>query len=144
MTRPTRVLALLLATAAVLGCANLFAPGAPSGFDGWFHLERPDRATSIRFAQAGVFELRDLGCTDPTSLELTWADTGANGVVVPNLVGPPVFTSDGQGDLIASPALYTTDGGVEIWHPGARCFTCGGPDAGPYACDNPTFQDAGP
>ena len=69
MSRRTRVLALLLAAAAVVGCANLFAPGAPSGFDGWFHLERPDRATNIRFAQGGVFELRDLGCTEPTSLD---------------------------------------------------------------------------
>jgi hypothetical protein len=143
MSRRTRVPALLLATAAVVGC-NLFAPGAPSGFAGWFHLQRPDRATSILFAQGGVFELRDLGCTEPSSMQLSWEDTGTDGVVVPNLAGPPVFTSDGQGDLIASPAVYTTDGGVEVWHPGASCFICGGPDAGPYACDNPSLQNGGP
>jgi len=137
-------LALLLLGVAVAGCSNLFAPGLPSGFAGWFHLERPDRATNIQFAQAGIFEIRDFACTLPTTLDLTWADTGAGGVVVPSLVGPPVFTSDGQGNLIATPAVYTTDGGVEVWHPGAWCFICGGPDAGPFACDNPSLQDGGP
>src|SRR5262249_42173616 len=42
----------LLSAVAVAGCSSLFA-GVPSGFAGWFHLERPDRATNIQFAQAG-------------------------------------------------------------------------------------------
>ena len=48
-----------------------------------------------------------------------------------------------QGNLLANPGVYTLDGGTETWKPGANCFLCA-PDGGPYACDNPIVQDAGP
>jgi len=144
MRLPTASTALLLIGAVAVGCSNLFAPGLPAGFAGWFHVDRgPERVTSIRFSEGAVFQLRDYGCSNQGVLDLTWQDSGASAVVVPNLVGPPVFTSDGQGNLLANPGVYTSDGGTETWRPGASCFLCG-PDGGAYACDNPTVQDAGP
>ena len=133
----------LLVAAGAVGC-SLFAPGRPAGFDGWFHLDRgPDRATSLRFDDGAVFRLRNYGCANQEMLDLTWENSGASALVVPSLAGPPLFTSDGQGNLTASPGIYPTDGGVETWAAGARCFLCGA-DGGVYDCDNPTVQDAGP
>jgi hypothetical protein len=130
--------------AAALGCSSLFAPGRPAGFDGWFHIDRGiDRATSIRFDDGAIFRFRDYGCTNQDVLDTDWVDSGNGALVVPSLAGPPRFTSDGQGNLIASPGLFTFDGGVETWAPGARCFLCSA-DGGVYACDNPTVQDGGP
>jgi hypothetical protein len=143
MSRRSWVPGALLLAAAALSC-SLFTPGRPAGFDGWFHLDRgPDRATSLKFDDGSVFRLRNYGCANQESLDLSWEASGATALVVPNLAGPPVFTSDGQGNLVASPGLYTFDGGVETWAPGARCFLCDA-DGGVYACDNPTVQDAGP
>lgn len=130
--------------AAATGC-NIFAPSNPEGFQGWFHLDRgPDRATSILFDNGGAFHLRSYGCINQEVLDLSWELAGSNAVVVPNLPGPPLFTPDGQGNVTSSPPIYTTDGGVETWTPGARCFLCGGADGGVYACDTPAVQDAGP
>ena len=134
----------VVVAAAAIGC-NVFAPGRPDGFEGWFHLDRgPDRATSILFDNGGVFRLRSYGCTNQEVLDLSWDFSGGSALVVANLAGSPVFTADGQGNLTASPGIYTFDGGVETWAPGARCFLCGGTDGGVYACDNPSVQDAGP
>jgi len=40
----------------VVGC-NLLGETRPEGFDGWFHLDRADRATNIRFADPQIFQI---------------------------------------------------------------------------------------
>jgi hypothetical protein len=40
----------------VVGC-NLFGETRPEGFDGWFHLDRADRATNIRLADPQIFQI---------------------------------------------------------------------------------------
>jgi hypothetical protein len=121
----------------------LFGQTRPAGFDGWFHLERTDRATNIRFADPQIFEIRDFGCADQSATDQEWATGASDTLVAVQWPGSPTFSHDGdQGGLLAVPPLFTTDGGSEHWIPGARCMQCPPGDAGvSVVCD---FPDAGP
>jgi hypothetical protein len=129
-------LALVLAA-----CSNLFAPARPSGFDGWFHLDRSDVATNIRFADPGVLQVRVLDCTNEVSADQEWSSE-SDTVIATQWPGTPHFTHDSQGGLLASPGLYS--GTEEHWTPGALCAQCPPVDAGiTVACDSPAVRDGG-
>lgn len=125
----------------VVGC-NLFGETRPEGFDGWFHLDRADRVTNIRFADPQIFQIRDFGCGDQSAADQQWAIGNSDTLVAVQWPGSPTFSRDGdQGGLLAVPALFNTDAGSEHWVSGARCMQCPPGDAGvSVACD---FPDAG-
>lgn len=126
----------------VVGC-NLFGQKRPDGFDGWFHLDRLDRATNIRFADGQVFEVRDFGCADRSATDLSWASGVWDTLVAVDWPGSPTFSRDTvRGGLQAMPPLFPAQDASEHWTPGALCMQCQPGDAGvSVACDSP---DAGP
>jgi len=137
-----------LAAAAVLGLlagCNLFGGSGPSdGFAGWFHVDRPGRATSVAFATDYYAEVRDLGCDGVLNGDTPWTQDGDAIVLAQWAPPPPRFTVDPstQGALVASPGMY--DAGSEQWLPGATCLVCPAGDAGvAVACSEPAVQDAG-
>jgi hypothetical protein len=125
----------------VVGC-NFFGEPRPEGFDGWFHLDRTDRATNIRFANPQIFQIRDFGCADQSAADQEWAIGTSDTLVAVQWPGSPTFSRNGdQGGLDAVPPLFQ-DAGSEHWISGARCMQCPLGDAGvSVACD---FPDAGP
>jgi len=110
----------LLALGAVGGLAacNIFSgPEVPAGFDGWFHLDRPGRPTTIAFSAPDRTEIHDLGC-DGTQFGVTpWVEDDTGGVVLTQWGPEARFTLAGDAGtgaaLIASPGMYST--GAEQW-----------------------------
>jgi hypothetical protein len=138
-----------LATAAavgILGGCNLFggSTDAPTGFQGWFHTERPGRATSLAFTSGNLAVVRDLGCDGVLNGETPWTADG-DALVLDQWSGPPPrFTQDPstQGALVANPGMYGP--AQEQWLPGATCLVCPPGDAGvAVACDDPVVRDGG-
>ncbi|HZJ56343.1 MAG TPA: hypothetical protein VFD38_19530 [Myxococcaceae bacterium] len=137
-----------LVTAAVvvfLGGCNFFGGNidAPTGFQGWFHVERPGRATSLAFESSNIAEVRDLGCDGVLNGETPWTADG-DALVLAQWSGSPRFTQDPstQGALVANPGMYGPS--QERWLPGATCLVCPAGDAGvAVACDDPVVRDGG-
>jgi hypothetical protein len=130
----------------LLGGCNLFGGNSspPSGVSGWYHLERPGRATSLSFGDQNLAEVRDLGCDKVLNGETQWASDG-DAVVLPQWTTPPPrFTQalSADGGLVANPGMYGT--AQEAWLPGATCLVCPQGDAGvAVACDAPAVLDGG-
>lgn len=129
----------------ILGGCSFFGGSVspPSGFAGWFHVDRPGRATSVGFANDNVTEVRDLGCDQVLNGETAWTADG-DGVALSQWSGSPRFTQDPSdaGDLVASPGMYGT--ATEHWLPGATCLVCPRGDAGvAVACSEPSVLDGG-
>lgn len=137
---------LLAAGLAGLEACNVFGgtPTPPSGFEGWFHVDRPGRATNIAFeSTANLAEVRDLGCDRLLNGETPWAADG-EAVVLPQWSGAPRFTVDAsqQGVLLANPGMYGP--AQEQWLSGATCLVCPAGDAGvAVACTDPAVRDGG-
>ena len=141
-----RRVAVAVGAGALLAGCNLFGTSVPSGFDGFFHLDRPGRATSLNFVAPDLMQVRDLGCDGLVSSDQTWAADGDQAIVATDWPGQPRFTRDPDGQaLVASPGLYGPS--PERWVPGATCLTCAadaGADAGVVsACDLPAYRDGG-
>jgi len=139
--------ALLLAgVLGVLGACNLFGETStpPAGFEGWFHVDRPGRATSLLFSGPNnVTEVHDLGCDRLLNGETPWVVDGA-AVMLPQWSGSPRFTVDSsqQGVLLANPGMYGP--AQEQWLTGATCLICPAGDAGvAVACSEPAVRDGG-
>jgi hypothetical protein len=135
----------LAAALGLLGGCNFFGGSVdpPSGFQGWFHLDRPGRATSIAFASFNSVVVRDLGCDQVLSGETPWAADG-DAVVLTQWGNFPRFVQDPStsGALIANPGMYGT--AQEQWLSGATCLVCPAGDAGvAVACDDPVVRDGG-
>ena len=133
------------AVAALAGC-NVFGGSAdsPSGFEGWYHVDRPGRATSLAFGTYNLAEIRDLGCDQVLSGETPWASNGDAIVLTQWSTPAPSFTqsSTPDGGLVASPGMY--DAGPEQWLPGATCLVCPKGDAGvAVSCSEPVVIDGG-
>jgi hypothetical protein len=134
-----------VALAALPGC-NVFGGSAdpPTGFEGWYHLDRPGRATSLSFSTYNLAEVRDLGCDQVRNGETPWASDGST-VSLPQWSTPaPSFTqsSTPDGGLLANPGMYGT--AQEQWLPGATCLICPQGDAGvAVACSQPAVLDGG-
>ena len=130
----------------VLGGCNFFggSTSAPDGFAGWFHLDRPGRATSVAFAGDGLADVSDLGCDPLSGRTLTpWTADGA-AIVLAQWSGSPRFTQDPstQGALLANPGMYGP--AQEQWLPGGTCLVCPPGDAGvAVACSDPVVRDGG-
>ena len=134
------------AALALLGGCNFFGgtTEAPTGFQGWFHVDRPGRATSIFFVGDNLAEVRDLGCDGVLNAETPWAADGDTLVLTQWTTPSPRFTQDPstQGALVANPGVYGT--AEEHWLAGATCLECPADDAGvAVACDNPAVRDGG-
>lgn len=137
-----------LAAAAVLGLfggCNLFGGTTtpPDSFGGWFHVDRPGRATSLAFGGDNLAEVRDLGCDGVLDGETAWTADG-DAIVLAQWSGSPRFTqaTSTQGALVASPGMYGA--AQEVWLPGATCLVCPAGDAGvAVSCSNPVVQDGG-
>ena len=136
----------LMAAAALglLGGCNFFGgttyPSA--GFEGWFHLDRPGRATSLAFASDNLAAVRDLGCDGVLNGETPWTADG-DAVVLAQWSGSPRFTQDPstQGALLANPGVYGPT--QERWLPGATCLACSGDAGVAVACGDPAVLDGG-
>ena len=136
-----RKIAAAVALGALGGC-NFFGGNTnpPDGFTGWFHLERPGRATNLGFAGYNLAEIRDLGCDQNQNGETDWAQDG-DAIVLPQWGTPPPRFTSTDGGLLASPGIY---GPSEQWLSGANCLICPKGDAGvAVACDAPAVLDAG-
>jgi len=135
----------LVALANLPGC-NVFGGSSdpPSGFEGWYHLDRPGRATSVTFSSYNLAEVRDLGCDRVLNGETAWSMDG-DAVLLPQWTTPtPRFTQEGSpdGGLVANPGMYGS--GSEQWLPGATCLICPQGDAGTaVACGAPSVLDGG-
>jgi len=137
-----------LVAAAVLGLlagCNLFGgtTSPPDSFGGWFHVDRPGRATSLAFGSFNLADVRDLGCDGVQDGETPWTADG-DAIVLTQWSGAPRFTQDTstQGALVASPGMFGT--AQEQWLPGATCLVCPAGDAGvAVACSAPAVQDGG-
>ena len=137
-----------LAAAAVLGLlggCNLFGGSTtpPDSFGGWFHVDRPGRATSLAFGSFNLAEVRDLGCEGVLNGETQWTADG-DAIVLAQWSGSPRFTEDVStpGALVANPGMYGA--AAEQWLPGATCLVCPVGDAGvAVACSDPGVQDGG-
>jgi hypothetical protein len=133
-------------TLAILGGCNLYGgtTSAPTGFSGWFHVDRAGRATSISFGDSNLASVRDLGCDRVLNGETQWTSDG-DAVVLPQWTTPaPRFTQASGADagLVANPGMYGT--AQEVWLPGATCLVCPQDDAGvAVACDAPAVLDGG-
>lgn len=137
-------LSTVVAVLVALGGCNLFGPSRPSGFDGWYHLDRPGRATSLAFTDPSILELSDLGCDGPLSSYPEWVPDGPDTIVVTSWSGTPRFTRDPtqSGALLAQPGMYGS--AQERWLPGATCLVCPVGDAGvAVACETPAVRDGG-
>jgi hypothetical protein len=137
----------ILVAAAVLPIAacNVFGTSveAPEGFQGWFHVERPGRATSLGFGTQNVAVIHDLGCDQVLNGETQWTQDG-DALVLPQWSGSPRFTQDpsDSGTLVAAPGMYGA--ASELWLPGATCLVCPPGDAGvAVACSEPEVLDGG-
>jgi hypothetical protein len=133
------------AVALLLGGCNLFGgtSNAPDSFAGWFHVDRPGRATSVAFASDNIAEVRDFGCDQVLNGETLWTADG-DAIVLAQWSGSPRFTQDPstQGALVANPGMYGT--AQEQWLPGATCLVCPVGDAGvAVACSDPAVRDGG-
>jgi len=132
-----------------LAACNVFGtPQVPQGFQGWWHLDRPGRPTTIAFSSPDITDIHDLGCDRRIDGTTPWVedDTGAAVAVVLTQWGPQTrFTLAGDGGssaLVASPGMYSP--GPEQWTPGAACLVCSAGDAGmTVACDTPEVRDGG-
>jgi hypothetical protein len=136
---------LFAAALGLLGACNFFGGSTdpPAGFEGWFHLDRPGRATSIVFGSGNLVVVRDLGCDQVLSGETPWTADG-DAVVLTQWGAYPRFVQDpaSSGALIAYPGMYGT--AQEQWLPGATCLVCPAGDAGvAVACDDPVIRDGG-
>jgi hypothetical protein len=137
-----------LVAAAVLGLlggCNIFGgnSGPPDTFGGWFHVDRPGRATSLAFGDFNLAEVRDLGCDGVLDGETPWTADG-DAVVLAQWSGSPRFIADTttQGALVASPGMYGS--ASERWLPGGTCLVCPAGDAGvAVACSDPAVLDGG-
>ena len=127
----------------LLGGCNLFGEDSspPTSFSGWFHVDRPGRATSLAFGDSFLAEVRDLGCDQVLNGQTQWAEDG-DAIVLPQWTTPvPRFVQADAG-LLASPGMYGT--AEEAWLPGATCLLCPAGDAGvAVACDAPAVLDGG-
>jgi hypothetical protein len=137
-------LALAAALVPIAAC-NLFGTtgDAPASFQGWFHVERPGRATSITFGGQNLAQIEDLGCDQVLSGQTQWTQDG-DALVLAQWSGSPRFIQDPSdaGALVASPGMYGT--AAEQWLPGATCLVCPHGDAGvAVACSTPTVIDGG-
>jgi len=135
---------LLLLSAGGLGACNVWGSGLPQGFDGWHHVDRPGRATSIAFLQPDVLDVHDLGCDASGVSRQRWVSEDGVGVVAIDSGGRPRFTVDpaGAGALVATPGMFSQQS--EQWLPGATCLACPPGDAGVVvACDSPVLLDGG-
>jgi len=135
----------LTAAAVFVTACNFFGTSGdpPDGFQGWFHLERPGRATSLAFGSQNLAEIRDLGCDQPLNGETVWSQDG-DALVLAQWSNSPRFTQDpsDSGTLDANPGMYGTAG--ELWLPGATCLICPPGDAGvAVACSVPAVLDGG-
>ena len=137
-----------IALAAALGslaACNLFGSGndAPTGLEGWFHVDRPGRATSLAFLSGNLAAIHDLGCDQVLNGETPWTLDG-DAIVLAQWSGSPRFTTDPstQGALLANPGMYGS--AQEQWLPGATCLVCPAGDAGvAVACSDPAVRDGG-
>jgi len=131
-------------TLGALGGCNFFGgtTSAPTEFGGWFHLDRPGRATNLGFSDFNVALIRDLGCDQPLNGETEWAQDG-DALVLPQWgTPPPRFTQSTDGGLVAVPGVYSSS--AEQWLAGATCLICPPGDAGvAVACDAPAVLDGG-
>jgi hypothetical protein len=140
-----RLLFLGAAVVPLAGC-NFFGGTieAPSGFEGWFHVDRPGRATSLAFSTQNLAEVRDLGCDQVLNGETPWTQDG-DAILLPQWTTPiPRFTQDPSdaGALLASPGMYGS--ASESWLPGATCLVCPTGDAGvAVSCSQPAVLDGG-
>ena len=130
---------------ATLGGCTVFGDGVdvPTGFQGWFHVDRPGRATSLFFDNQNSVVIRDIGCDRELDGETPWVQDG-DALVVPQWSGTPRFTVDSStaGALVAAPGMYGT--AAEQWLAGATCLRCPAGDAGvAVACDSPAVLDGG-
>ena len=141
-----RLIFLGAAVMPLAGC-NVFGGSVdpPSGFEGWYHVDRPGRATSLAFSTYNTAEVRDLGCDRVLNGETPWTQDG-DAILLPQWTTPtPRFTNDSSSDggLLANPPMYGT--AQEQWLPGATCLVCPAGDAGvAVACSQPAVRDGGP
>jgi hypothetical protein len=141
-----RLLFLGAAMSALAGC-NVFGGSAdpPTGFEGWYHVDRPGRATSLSFSSYNLAEVRDLGCDGVRNGETPWSQDG-DAILLPQWTTPaPRFTQDSSAPdagLVAEPGMYGT--AQEHWLPGATCLVCPQGDAGvAVSCNAPAVLDGG-
>lgn len=131
-------------TLGILGGCNFFGgtTSPPAAFSGWFHVDRPGRATSVAFVDFNVVEVRDLGCDQNLSGETQWAADG-DAILLTNWGSPsPRFTTSTDGGLVANPGMFGP--AQEDWLPGATCLVCPPGDAGvAVACSAPVVLDGG-
>jgi hypothetical protein len=130
----------------LLGACNFFGGNIdpPSGFQGWFHVDRPGRATSIAFSSGNFADVWDLACDGVLSGATPWTADGDTVVLTQWSYPPPRFVLDPStsGALLANPGMYGT--AQEQWLPGATCLVCPPGDAGvAVACDAPMVRDGG-
>jgi len=129
----------------ILGGCNIFGTtvSPPDGFAGFFHVDRPGRATSVGFGDDGLTVVKDLGCDQVLNSETAWTADG-DALVLAQWSGSPRFTQDPSdaGSLVATPGMYGT--APEHWMPGATCLVCPPGDAGvAVACSTPAVLDGG-
>ena len=125
-----------------LGGCNFFGgtTNPPDGFTGWFHTDRPGRATNLGFASENLAEIRDLGCDGPQNGETNWAQDG-DALILPQYGTPPPRFTQSDGGLQASPGIWSAS---EQWFSGATCLICPAGDAGvAVACGSPAVLDGG-
>ena len=140
-------LSLLTAAALVfLGGCNFFGGNIdpPAGFQGWFHVDRPGRATNIAFSSGNFADVWDFGCDGVLTGATPWTAEGDMVVLTQWANPPPRFVLDPttSGALIASPGMYSA--AQEQWLPGPTCLVCPPGDAGvAVACNNPARLDGG-
>ncbi|HSP17963.1 MAG TPA: hypothetical protein VLQ79_00500 [Myxococcaceae bacterium] len=131
--------------AAVLASCGIFnPPPVPEGFTGWFHVDRPGRASNVQFVAPSATQLSDLGCDRPLIGETPWVSDSTPSIQLPQWSGAPVFKKDPTvaGALVATPGLYSS--APEQWLPGATCLVCPAGDAGvAVACSAPAVLDGG-
>jgi len=123
------------------GC-NIFGDdsSAPTQFSGWFHVDRPGRATSVAFGDSNLADVRDLGCDQVLNGETQWTEDG-DAILLPQWTTPVPRFIQVDGGLVASPGMYATE---EQWLPGANCLLCPPGDAGvAVACEVPAVLDGG-
>ncbi len=133
------------AVACLLASCGVFnGPGVPDGFTGWFHVDRPGRASNLQFVSPSATQLDDLGCDRSLIGSTSWVADGTTALVLPEWPGMPRFTKDpgDAGTLIATPGMYSS--APEQWLPGATCLVCTAGDAGvAVACNGPAVIDGG-
>jgi hypothetical protein len=138
-----RRLVTVSAVACVLASCSFFnGPDVPDAFAGWFHVDRPGRASNLQFVTPSTTQLHDLGCDRSLIGTTSWVADGTT-IVLPEWTGTPRFTRDPDaGTLTATPGLYSS--APEQWLPGATCLVCTAGDAGvAVACNGPAVIDGG-